>query len=211
LFAQAAEKADQPAVAADARYQAGRLLAEKRDFERAAQVLDPFRREHQDAAQTPLALELLGRCNLELGRQAAAMEAFGQVLSKFAQHPAAKRALVGQGRVYRQQKNLDKAEECLKKALEGEPGTAGMEGQFELAGCAKDRGDLKRAAEEYLKVAILYGDEEWAARSQFEAGQCYEQLQDKAAALRTYKVVVDRYPKQQQWLERAQARLKALE
>mgnify|MGYP006866153095 CR=1 FL=1 len=37
--------------------------------------------------------------------------------------------------------------------------------------------DLKddEKAEEFLKVAILYGDEQWSARAQYEAGQCYEQ------------------------------------
>ena len=210
LFAQAAAKADQPAVAADARYQAGRLLAQKRDFDGAAKLVDAFREQYQDAAQTPLALELLGRCNLELGRDAPAMEAFGQVLAKFATHPAAKLALVGQARLYRRQKDLDKAEASLNKALEGGGGDAGMEAQFELAGCARDRGDLKRAAEEYLKVAILYADEAWAARAQYEAGQCYEQLQDKPLAAKTYKVIVDRYTKQQEWVDKAQGRINEL-
>ena len=60
-------------------------------------------------------------------------------------------------------------------------------------------------------MAILYGDERWAAQAQFEAGQCYEQLQDADNAVRSYQVIVNRYPDQEEWVDKAKGRIEALQ
>ena len=87
----------------------------------------------------------------------------------------------------------------------------GAEAQYELAACYKQKGDTKRALEEFLKVAILYPDDRWGARAQYDAGQCDEQLKDTASAIKAYQILVRDYPKQQQWVDQAQARLKVLQ
>jgi TolA-binding protein len=80
-----------------------------------------------------------------------------------------------------------------------------------LAACYKQKGDTAKALEEFLKVAILYPNDRWGARAQYEAGQCSEQLQNKDAAIKAYQILIRDYPTQQQWVDQAQARLKALQ
>ena len=210
-FTQAAAKASLPAVAADARYQAARLLAGKGDYQQAAGLLEPFKAQYQDSDRAPAALVLLGRADLELKQEAPATEVYNLVLTRYPDHACACEAQVGLARLYRQQKAYDKALDALAKALKTATGAVGAEAQYELGCTYRDRGETKTAAEEFLKVAILYADDRFGARAQFEAGQCYEKLGDTASALKTYKVVLRDYPKQQQVLDLAQARVKALE
>lgn len=215
LFAQAAQNTDNPAVAADARYQAARLLAEAGDFAAAVPLLEPFRTQYQDFDRRPWALALLGQGHLRLGHRDDAVAVFQLLTGAYPDHPAAAQAWLGLGRAYRQAQKLDQAIEVLSKVLAAGDGAAlpdplAAEAQFELGACYRDKADLARAAEEFLKVAILYRDEQWGARAQFEAGACYEELKEVENAVRCYKAIVARYPGQQEWVEKAQARLKAL-
>ena len=205
LFSQAAAAASSPAVAADARYQAALLLADKGEHERVTELLESFRGEHAGADNAPWALVLLGRAKAELGRTEDALQAFNMVATNHADHPAAAHAALGLARCYRQQKQFDRALEALEKVTAADGGDVAVEAQYELAACRRDKGDLKEAAEEFLKVAILYGDERWAAQAQFEAGQCYEQLQDADNAVRSYQVIINRYPDQEEWVDKAKA------
>lgn len=210
-FLQAADKPGLEAVIADARYQAARMLVDQGDFPQASSLLEPFADMYRVSERRPAALALLGRARLELGQHDPAAAVFRMVLDQYPDHPAAAEAWLGMGRIHRKQGHLDQALTALDKALAIATGPTGAEAQYELAACYLDRGDTRRAAEEFLKVAILYPHERWAARAQYEAGQCYEQLQDTDSAIRTYRVVVRDYPTQQQWVDLAQARLKALQ
>jgi len=215
LFAQAAEGTDNPAIAADARYQAARLLAEAGDFAAAAPLLEPFRTQYQDFDRRPWALALLAQAHQHAGRSEDAAAVFQLLTAAYPDHPAAAQAWLGLARVYRQAKKLDEAVEALSRVLTAGGGAASpsptaAEAQFELAACYRDKGDLARAAEEFLKVSILYHDDRWGARAQFEAGACYEQLKDVENATKCYKAIAARYPDEREWIEKAQARLKAL-
>jgi TolA-binding protein len=183
----------------------------KGDYQQAAALLEPFKAQYQDSDRAPAALVLLGRADLELNQVAPATEVYQLVLTRYPDNAAAAEAQVGLARIYRQQKSYDKALDALAKALKTATGAVGAEAQYELGCTYRDRGETKRAAEELLKVAILYADERFGARAQFEAGQCYEKLGDTASALKTYKVVLRDYPKQQQVLDLAQARVTALD
>ncbi len=111
LFSQAATAASSPAVAADARYQAALLLADKGEHQQAAELLEPFRGEYAETENAPWALVLLGRADMELGRTQQALEAFNMVATAHADHPAAAHAALGLARCYRQQKQFDRSAE----------------------------------------------------------------------------------------------------
>lgn len=209
-FVAVAPKASSPAVAADARYQAARLLVVKGDVPRAATLLEPFRQQYAEAEVTPLALALLGRVCLDQKQTEPAGAAFRQVLDQYPQSAAVADAWLGLGRVQHLQKQYDPALESLAKALDTAQGATGAEAQFMLAMVLRDKGEKQKAAEEFLKVSILYGVPAWSARAQYEAGQCYEQLQNSDAAIKSYQVVVRDYPQQVEWVQQAQARLQAL-
>lgn len=210
-FVQAANGTKLPAVAADARYQAGRLSYESGDFKQASALLEPFRQQYQDAEKTPNALILLGRADTELKLTDPAQQVFQLVLTRYPKQVAVPEAWLGLACLYRQQQATDKALDALGKCLATATGVTGAEAQYELAACYKQQGDTKRALEEFLKVAILYPDDHWGARAQYDAGQCSEQLKDTAGAIKAYQILVRDYPKQQQLVDQAQARLKDLQ
>jgi len=210
-FTKVVGSADSPAVAADARYQAARLEVAKGDSARAPDFLIPLRDKYKDTEVAPAGLVLLGRVETGLQQYDQAVADFQLVLTRYPQDAAVAEAWLGMAQVYRQQKKSEQAREALGKSLATAQGAVGAEAQFELAVLFRDQGDKQQAAEEFLKVAILYGDEAWSARAQYEAGQCYEALPDKNASRGCYKVIVRDYPEQQPWADQAQARLKALE
>lgn len=209
-FMRAASQADSHAVAADACYQAARLRAARGDSAGAAALLEVFQNQYQDTETAPAALVLRGRMLTELKQYDQAAATFQAVQKKYPQSKALGEAWLGLARVYREQKRLDQARAALDQAAATAQGAIGAEAQFELAALCRDAGDQAKAAEEFLKVAILYGDAAWSARAQYEAGQCYEALGDKEAAVRCYKVMVRDYSEQEPWRSQAQARLKAL-
>ncbi|NPV46603.1 MAG: tetratricopeptide repeat protein [Armatimonadetes bacterium] len=209
-FVAVVPRASSPAVAADARYQAARLLVVKGEVPQAAALLEPFRQEYAETEVTPLALALLGRACLDQKQTEQAASAFRQVLDKYPGSPAAADAWLGLGRVQHLQKQFDPALESLTRALATAQGATAAEAQFIMAMVLRDKGETQKAAEEFLKVSILYGVPAWSARAQYEAGQCYEQLQNKDAAIKSYQVVVRDYPQQTEWVQQAQARLEAL-
>lgn len=208
LFLRAIESAGSDEVIADARYQAARLLAGKDDA-RAVTLLEPLRSQ-TTGERTVWALVLLGQVYNNLQQPDRAAEVLEKVLGAASGHEAAPAAQLALGRTYRLLKRYDEAVTVLTRATEAGNARVAMEAQFELAAAHQDKGALATAAEEFLKVAILYRDPAWAARGQFAAGQCFEQLGDREAALRSYKVIVDRYPEQSEWLQKAQARIQAL-
>jgi len=210
-FQQTVPAASNPAVAADARVQAARLLLAKGDSQGAATLLAPFATQYRDTTSLPQALVMLGRAQTGLKQYDAARATFQSVQTQCAQDAAAVAAAwLGLGRVYRLQRQLDPARDALNKCLATATGAVAAEAQTELALTLKDKGDTKQAAEEFLKVAILYGDPAWAARAQYEAGQCYEQLKDTDTAIKCYELIGKDYATQQPWADQAKARLAAL-
>lgn len=210
-FQQVVPAASNPAVAADARYQAARLLIEKGDNQGAVTLLTPFASQYQEATTAPLALVLLGRAQTALKQYDAARATFQGVLGRYANDAAASSgAHLGMGRLYRLQKQPEAAQQALAKCLSTATGGTAAEAQTELGYVLRDQGDAKAAAEEFLKVAILYGEPAWSARAQYEAGQCYEQLKDTDAAVKCYQVITKDYAAQQPWADQAKARLTAL-
>lgn len=210
-FTQVIPKASAPAVAADARYQAARLLAAKGEDKAAAALLVPFVSEYQETEVAPSALALLGRTEVDLKQYDEALRTLQLAQTRYPNHAVIADTWLSLARLYRQQKNPARALEALGKCLSTAQGATAAEAQFELAAGLRDQGDRQKAAEEFLKVTILYNDPVWAARAQYEAGQTYEQLQDKASAIKAYKLIIRDYPKQQQWVDQAAARLKVLE
>ncbi len=210
LFIEAAEKATSGDVVADARYQAARILIDKQDYKRVAELLEPLLAEPERFEKMPWALAILARALSELGDTAKAVGVCEKLAQQHAQHPAAAYGFLTIGKNLRGQKDFDKALSALDKALQSATGDTAAEAQFEIASCYRDKGDLQKAAEEFLKGSILYATGKWAPQAQFEAGRCFEQLKDVAKARRSYEIIVDKYAEQQPWADKARERLEAL-
>ncbi|MGC9317926.1 MAG: tetratricopeptide repeat protein, partial [Armatimonadota bacterium] len=211
LFRAAAESVTSPAVVADARYQAARLLFDQEKYDEAVSLLEPLREAEGDAERLPWALALLGRSYLQAGSAEQAAEVLEQVLARWPEHQAASRASLDLGRAYRSLQRYDEAVEPLQRAAEADDASIAARAQHELAATARDSGDVAKAAEEFLRVAILYPDSDWAAAAQFAAGQCYEQLDQTDNAIKSYTVILRQYGDQQQWAQKAQERIDQLQ
>lgn len=209
-FTTAAEKADDPAVQADARYQLAMCLLKQGQFAEAAKVLAVLRQK-PPAGLVSSVLMLLGQAYLGQKDYPAASAAFRELLAKFAADPLAPRAQLNLGRALKGEKKYDEAATVLTKTTGATDKQVAMEAQFDLAETRRLQGDLRSAAIEYLKVAILYDNQEWGARAQYAAGLCYEQVQAPAEALKAYKGVLELYKGQTEWVQKAQERLRALE
>lgn len=206
----AAASADIPeAMAADARYQAGRLLVERKQYADAVALLQALA-AGADAERTPWALVLLGQAQHGLGQADAAAATLARVPTTWPEHSAVPAAQLELGRAYRKLGRAADAQTALRTAAgAGSPAIA-VQAQYELAGALHDGGDVAGAAEEYLKVAILYRDPAWSAAAQFAAGQCYEELGQTDNALKSYQVIPRQYAEQTEWVTRAQERINAL-
>jgi tetratricopeptide (TPR) repeat protein len=202
--------ANDPAVTADARYQAAAILTEQGSVEEAVKLLEPIR-STVPAQLAPRVLLLLAQGYLSLKDVAKATPIFTEVVEKYKDDPLALRAMLGLGRCQLAAKKYDEAATSFTKVTGGKDAQAAMEAQFELAETLYQKSDYRAAAMEYLKVAILYADPAWGARAQYAAGLCYEKAQSVADAVKAYKVVVERYKDQQEWAGKAADRLKALQ
>lgn len=209
-FKTAAESASDPAVGADARYQAAAILVKQGGLEEAVKLLEPIK-DTAPASLAPRALLLLGQGYLSLKDCAKAAPVFQQIVDKYKTDALAPRALLGLGRCQKGDKKYDDAATTFTRLTGSKDTAAAMEAQFELAETRRLQNDFRGAAMEYLKVAILYPDPEWGARAQYAAGLCYEEAQANDDAVKAYKVVTERYKEQQEWAKKAGDRLKALE
>lgn len=209
-FLAAAQAPVPEAVGADARYQAARLLAEKQQYERVVELLEPLRTAPGEGDTGAWALTLLGEAYLAQNRPQEAAAAFEAVTTRWPEHDAAPGARLGQAKSYRLLgRNADAL--AALRAVGGQGGArVAAETQYELGLALKATGDTAGAAEELLKVAILYPQSEWSAAAQFAAGQCYEQLGQTENAIRSYRVIERQYADQAQWAQKAAERLRAL-
>lgn len=210
-FLAAAEAPVPAGVSADARYQAARLLADREQYARVAQVLEPLKACEGDDESLGWALALLGEAYLALDRPQDAAEAFEVVTRRWPEHLAVPGAWLGLGKARRALGQNDEAVGALRRATESGLPRIAAEAQYEIGLSLLAGGDRAAAAEELLKVAILHPVPEWAAAAQFAAGQCYEQLRQTEDAIRSYRVIERSYPDQAEWVARAAARIRELE
>jgi cellulose synthase operon protein C len=206
----AAGKTTDPAIKADAQYQAASCLLSEARFEEAAKLLQELRRQPPRDLEVSVLL-LLGQAYLGLKDYDRATPAFQEIIARRPEDPLAPRALLGLGRVLKGQRKYDEAAAALAKSI-GAPGKqTATEAQFELAEVRLLQGDARSAAAEYLKVAERGTDPRWAARALYAAGLCYEQAKAPEGAAKAYKGVLEQYPDQTEWIAKAQERLRVLQ
>ena len=205
----AAEKAADPAVAADARFHAATWLLKKQQYADVAALLQPALEGELNEQNAPLAV-LTGQAGLGLSDWDGAEQMFQRVIDTVPATAAALQAQIGLGRVHKGRGDTAQALETFKSLTASSDRRIALEAQFELADTHRQAGDLRTAALEYLKVAILYDDADWAVRSQYAAGLCFEQMGATEDAARAYKVITERYKEHTEWVEKAETRLQQL-
>jgi TolA-binding protein len=209
-FLAAAGKTTDPAIKADAQYQAASCLLSEARFEEAARLLQELRRQPPRGLEVS-ALLLLGQAYLGLKDYDRATPVFQEIIARRPEDPLAPRALLGLGRALKAQRRYEEAIAALAKGIGALDKQTATEAQFELAEVRLLQGDARSAAAEYLKVAVRGPDPRWGARALYAAGLCYEQAKAVEEAVKAYKGVLEQYKDQTEWVAKAQERLRALQ
>lgn len=98
------------------------------------------------------------------------------------------------GRARLARREHDRAEAAFQKVTDLSDGPLAAEAQFRLGESRHDRGDLDGAVDAFLRLAILYGHEEWVQRGLLEAGRCYVELEQPKKARKFLSELIERYP-----------------
>lgn len=157
---------------------AGRLLARDEQHDRA------------DRARL-----VLGECAVELGDGDTAvpvLEAFLRVPDR--ERAAAARAWLALGRARFLRGEHDRAEQSFAKTTELSEGPLAAEAQFRIGESRAKAGDLRGAADAFVKLPILYSHEEWVRRGLLQAGIVYQQLRQPDKARRFFEELLSKYP-----------------
>jgi len=101
------------------------------------------------------------------------------------------------GRCFASQADFDAARQAYKKAIRSAAGekteTAAM-AQWMIGESFFHQKNYEAAAQEYLRLEILYAYPTWQAAALLQAGKCREQLGEATGAVRLYQKVVKTYP-----------------
>lgn len=160
----------------------------------ACDLLTRFLQQSPQHARADRARLLLGECALALGEHqvvVAALEPF--LAGGKAERTDQARAQLWLGRARMLRREHDAAEAALTKVTELSDGALAAEAQFRLGENRVARGDLRAAADAFVKLPILYGQPEWVRAGLLQAGLVYEQLQQPDKAQRFFRELVERH------------------
>ena len=103
------------------------------------------------------------------------------------------RARLWLGKARQLRKEYVKAETSFKLATQHSDGAIAAEAQFRIGECRRDRGELDEAVGAFVKLTVLYAQDEWVPRGLFETARCYEGLKEPKKAEKFYQELVQRY------------------
>ncbi|RJP42036.1 MAG: outer membrane protein assembly factor BamD [Phycisphaerales bacterium] len=167
-------------------------------------VMDRF---PQDAAFGP-ALLRLGECLATLQRWPKSEQVFSAYLDRFADGEHWYQARFGVGWARENQGRYQEAIEAYSAVVQRHQGPTAARSQFQIGECLFAQKKYEEAVRELLKVDILYGYPEWSAAALYEAGRCFEKLNQPDKAREQFSAVAEKYQKTQ-WADMASKRLAA--
>ncbi|MBI5866315.1 MAG: tetratricopeptide repeat protein, partial [Planctomycetes bacterium] len=182
-----------------------RLSAFARAAESFGKVVESF---SADAACGPSLLRL-GEAHASLQDWAKSEKSFAGFLDRFAASDSWYQARFGLGWARENQGRHDEAIAAYREVVERHKGPTAARAQFQIGECLFARKQHAEAVRELLKVDILYAYPEWSAAALYEAGRCFEQLNQTGEARTQYSVVAEKHAGTR-WAELAKQRLAAL-
>lgn len=120
-------------------------------------------------------------------------------------------AQVGLGRVYLNLRRYPNAVETLNQVINEADKDIAAEAQYLLGDAYKGQSDCREAIVAYMKNKYLYpGEIQWVVPSIYEAAQCNETLGRLADARRLYQSLLQDYPSETEYVQKAKERIQAL-
>jgi tetratricopeptide (TPR) repeat protein len=178
----------------EARFFAAECQARLGQKPQAVATLQQLLRDEPQHARANAAQLHLGEWALHSDQPAVAIQALQQFLAA-GEHPAADvaRANLWLGTARMRQKDHDGAEACFVVVTEKSDGELAAEAQFRLGENRALRGDLRGAADAFVKLPILYAHPTWVRKGLLQAGRTYEQLGQPDKAQRFYRELQEKH------------------
>lgn len=178
----------------EARFFAAECQARLGQLPQAVATLQQLLRDEPQHARAVQAQLHLGEWALHSDQSAVAIQALQQFLAA-GEHPAADvaRANLWLGTARMRQKDHDGAEACFVVVTEKSDGELAAEAQFRLGENRALHGDLRGAADAFVKLPILYAHATWVRKGLLQAGRTYEQLGQPEKAQRFYRELHDKH------------------
>jgi len=162
----------------------------------------------QDAVVAPGLLRL-GECLAALQHWSRSERVLSQYLERFGDHEHWFAAQFGIGWARENQGRYSEAMAAYGPVTARHQGPTAARAQFQIGECLFAEEKYEEAVRELLKVDILYAYPEWSAAALYEAGRCFEKLQQHAQARRQFEAVAAGHP-ESKWAVMANERLGAL-
>jgi TolA-binding protein len=184
------------------------LIAEARHDE-AASFLRPVADNPPDADTGETALLRLADCLAAMHDWPASEAAFAAVLERYPNSDLWFQARFGLGWARENQGRHEEAIEQYRIVTASHNGPTAARAQFQIGECLFALSRHAEAAAELLKVDILYASPQWSPAALYEAGRCFEAIDEIDQARHQYQAVLDRFA-DTRWADLARQRLMAL-
>jgi TolA-binding protein len=179
--------ATEHALAAESTYLAGQAYEEAGEL---AAATERFLQMTSNHSKHELAGDAACRVVILLGRQGQLDDVIRlapKVLSRSEKEPRAVGASLALGHAYAAKKQWESARAAFRMVTKSSEGPMAAEAQFGIAQTYAHEGNRDRALDEFLRVSILYGHEDWVARATLASAQLLEEQGEKAKARRLYE------------------------
>ena len=209
VFADFAREYAKDELAPWALYQAGVAYATAGNHAQAEQHFATLVKAHPKHESVPVAYLKLGEVQNEARRYQPAATTFQTFLTKYPKNEFVYLGQFGMGWSLESRRKYIEARKWYGKVVETHNGITAARAQFQIGETHFAEGKFERAAQELLKVDIVYAYPEWSARALYEAGRAFEQLKQLDNARQQYALCVKKY-KDLSAAKLAQQRLKAI-
>lgn len=191
-----------------ARLFAGEAAFKRAHWQEAAEHFSTIVDKHKDDAGCATAMLRLGECEAQLQRWPESEQAFTGYLERFSESELWFQAQFGLAYARENRALHDQAIEGYRTVIDRHSGPTAARAQFQIGECLFAQKKHSDAVRELLKVDILYGYPEWSAAALYEAGRCFEEMDQPEQARAQFAQVKEKYP-DTEWAKLATQRLAA--
>jgi len=164
----------------------------KKKYEKAREYYSSIIKSYGSGGMADEALYQLAGILHEEGKSGEAIARFEELAAKNPDSDYARRSYRRIATIKKDEKEYDAAASYMGKALTDDDTELNAQIQYEIAECAEEKGDLPKAAEDYLKVTYLYsGRTFWSVRATLACAKIFERLEKFEDARRLYEKLAD--------------------
>lgn len=196
------------ALNASASLVAGESCLKLGRHKQAAEHLKRVVEGHPKDPTRPTALLRLGEAQAVLQLWADSEKTFNAYLAEFSAAELWFQAKFGSAWAMENQGRIDDALKAYREVVDRHQGPTAARAQFQVGECLFAKKEYETAARELLKVDILYDYPEWSAAALYEAGRCFESMNDLDNARKQFELVRAQHG-QTRWASLAGERLAA--